>query len=48
MRVRLAARFGAIVRFDGEVLSEGETIARAAILVRRGGAEAPAGSSVPA
>src|ERR1700682_919611 len=26
VRVRLAARFGAIVRFDGEVLSEGETI----------------------
>jgi 3-hydroxymyristoyl/3-hydroxydecanoyl-(acyl carrier protein) dehydratase len=48
VRVRLAARFGAIVRFDGEVLSEGETIARAAILVRRGGADAPAGSGVPA
>ena len=36
VRVRLTARFGAVVRFDGEVWSEGEQIARGAVLVRRG------------
>jgi 3-hydroxymyristoyl/3-hydroxydecanoyl-(acyl carrier protein) dehydratase len=33
--VRLAARFGPIVRFEGEVTSAGEEIARGGILVRR-------------
>lgn len=37
VRVRLTARFGAVVRFDGEVYSEGEAIARGTILVRKGG-----------
>ena len=40
--VKLTARFGAIVRFDGEVTSAGEEIAHGAVLVRRG--EAPAAS----
>lgn len=44
VEVRLAGRFGAIVRFEGEVFSEGERIARGAIIVRRG--ERSAGSSV--
>ena len=39
--VRLSARFGAIARFDGEVTSGGETIARGGVLVRKGEA-APA------
>ena len=34
--VRLSARFGAIVKFEGEVHSGSETIARGAILVRQG------------
>jgi 3-hydroxymyristoyl/3-hydroxydecanoyl-(acyl carrier protein) dehydratase len=34
--VRLSARFGAIVRFDGEVTSAGEEIARGGVLVRKG------------
>lgn len=34
--VKLTARFGAIVRFDGEVTSAGEEIAHGAVLVRRG------------
>ena len=34
--VRLAARFGAVVKFDAEIRSGSETIARGAILVRRG------------
>jgi 3-hydroxymyristoyl/3-hydroxydecanoyl-(acyl carrier protein) dehydratase len=34
--VRLSARFGAIARFDGEVTSAGEEIARGGILVRKG------------
>jgi 3-hydroxymyristoyl/3-hydroxydecanoyl-(acyl carrier protein) dehydratase len=37
--VKLSARFGAIVRFEGEVTSGGEAIARGAVLVRQG--EAP-------
>ena len=41
--VRLTARFGAIVRFDGEVTSAGEAIARGAVLVRKG--EAPPASA---
>lgn len=36
--VRLAARFGAVVRFDGEVSSGGEVLARGSVLVRQGGA----------
>jgi 3-hydroxymyristoyl/3-hydroxydecanoyl-(acyl carrier protein) dehydratase len=34
--VRLAARFGAVLKFEGEVESSGETIARGAVLVRKG------------
>ncbi|MDQ6891556.1 MAG: hypothetical protein M3167_02630 [Acidobacteriota bacterium] len=34
--VRLTARFGAMVRFDGEVWSAEETLARGAVLVRKG------------
>jgi 3-hydroxymyristoyl/3-hydroxydecanoyl-(acyl carrier protein) dehydratase len=33
--VRLAARFGKVARFDGEVTSGGEPIARGSILVRK-------------
>ncbi len=33
--VRLAARFGAIIRFEGEVTSGGEPIAHGGILVRK-------------
>jgi len=33
--VRLAARFGAILRFDGEVTCEGKALARGSVLVRR-------------
>jgi hypothetical protein len=36
--VRMAARFGAVVKFDGEVRSGPETVARGSILVREGGA----------
>ena len=36
--VRLAARFGAVIKFDGEVRSGNETVARGSILVREGGA----------
>jgi 3-hydroxymyristoyl/3-hydroxydecanoyl-(acyl carrier protein) dehydratase len=35
--VRLAGRFGPVVRFDGEVASAGETLARGSVLVREGG-----------
>jgi hypothetical protein len=42
VEVRLAAKFGAIVRFEGEVTADGERIARGGILVRKGdGATAP-------
>jgi 3-hydroxymyristoyl/3-hydroxydecanoyl-(acyl carrier protein) dehydratase len=34
--VRLTARFGAIVKFEGEVRSGSETLARGGILVRQG------------
>lgn len=34
--VRLAAKFGAIVRFEGEVTADGERIARGSVLVRKG------------
>ncbi len=37
VRVRLAARFGAIVKFDGEVFCGTEPLARGSVLVRRGG-----------
>jgi 3-hydroxymyristoyl/3-hydroxydecanoyl-(acyl carrier protein) dehydratase len=40
VRVRLAARFGAIVKFDGEVFCGREALARGSVLVRRGGAPA--------
>ena len=39
--VRLVARFGAVVRFDGEVSSEGEKLAAGTVLVRQGGDSAP-------
>ncbi|HEY3122849.1 MAG TPA: hypothetical protein VGK70_02175 [Thermoanaerobaculia bacterium] len=35
--LRLTARFGSIVKFEGEVRSGSETVARGAILVRQGG-----------
>lgn len=35
--VRLAGRFGPVVRFDGEVASAGEALARGSVLVREGG-----------
>jgi 3-hydroxyacyl-[acyl-carrier-protein] dehydratase len=38
--VRLAARFGAIVRFDGEVFGCGKLLARGSVLVRKGDAPA--------
>jgi len=34
--VRLTARFGAMVRFDGSVRSDDEILARGAVLVRKG------------
>lgn len=40
--VRLSARFGSIVRFDGEVTSGGEEIARGGVLVRKGEPPEPA------
>ena len=36
--VRLAARFGPVFKFEGEVESAGEAIARGAILIRKGNA----------
>ncbi len=41
--VRLAGRFGAMVRFEGAVQSGEETIARGAILVRKGSPPGPPG-----
>ncbi len=41
VRVRLAARFGPVVKFDGEVFCGTESLARGSILVRQGAA-APA------
>lgn len=35
IRVRLAARFGAVARFEGEVLADGDAIATGAVLVRK-------------
>ena len=43
--VRLAARFGAVLRFDGEVRSADEVLARGSVLVRE--AQAPAGPTTP-
>ena len=37
--VRLAARFGATLRFDGDVRSGAETLARGSVLVREGPVE---------
>jgi 3-hydroxyacyl-[acyl-carrier-protein] dehydratase len=39
IHVRLAARFGSVVKFEGEARSGSEVVARGAILVRRGGSE---------
>jgi 3-hydroxymyristoyl/3-hydroxydecanoyl-(acyl carrier protein) dehydratase len=36
--VRLAARFGAVIKFEGEVRSGAQVVARGSILVREGGA----------
>ena len=36
VRVRLSARFGAIVKFDGEVFCGSESLARGSVLVRKG------------
>ena len=36
VRVRLAAKFGAIVKFEGEIAYGSERLARATVLVRRG------------
>ncbi len=36
VHVRLTARFGLVVKFEGEVRSGSETVARGAILVRQG------------
>ena len=36
VRIRLAARFGQIVKFDGEVFSGSEPVAKGSVLVRRG------------
>ncbi len=41
VRVRLAARFGAIVKFDGEVLCGAESLASGSVLVRQGGGLSP-------
>jgi 3-hydroxymyristoyl/3-hydroxydecanoyl-(acyl carrier protein) dehydratase len=42
VRVRMAARFGAIIKFDGEVFCGAEALARGSVLVRQGyGAAAP-------
>jgi len=54
VRVRLAARFGAVARFDGEVRSldesEADAIATGSVLVRKGGPapEPPAAGGEPA
>ena len=40
VRVRLAARFGAVVKFDGEVFCGAESLARGSVLVRQGAAPA--------
>ena len=45
--VRLAARFGAIIRFEGEVTADGERIARGSILVRKGANQAGGPSGPP-
>jgi len=39
VEVRLAARFGPLVRFDGRVSSEGREVAGGTVLVRQGRAE---------
>ena len=41
VQVRLTARFGAIVKFDGEVFRGAESLARGSVLVRQGGAPPP-------
>jgi len=42
--VKLTAKLGPMVRFDGEVTSGGEEIARGGVLVRKGGARPVAAS----
>lgn len=46
--VRIAARFGQVIRFEGEVTSAGEEIARGGILVRHGEAAPPGGRKIDA
>ncbi len=41
VQVRLTARFGAIVKFDGEVFCGTESLARGSVLVRQGGGPPP-------
>jgi len=48
VRVRLSARFGAIVKFDGEVSCGSESVAKGSVLVRRGTpTDAPPAASAP-
>lgn len=46
--VRIAARFGQVIRFEGEVTSAGEEIARGGILVRHVEAAPPGGRKIDA
>ncbi len=41
VRVRVAARFGAIVKFNGEVFCGAESLASGSVLVRQGGSLPP-------
>ena len=41
VRVKMAARFGSIVKFDGEVFCGAEPLARGSVLVREGGSPPP-------
>ncbi len=43
--VRLAARFGSMVKFEGHVHCAGETLARGAVLVRKAAAPESAGAA---
>lgn len=45
--VHLAARFGTILRFDGEVLSDGTRLAHGSVLVRQGEPVAAEGRGSP-
>jgi 3-hydroxymyristoyl/3-hydroxydecanoyl-(acyl carrier protein) dehydratase len=47
IEVRLAGRFGPLVRFDGRVSSEGREVAAGSVLVRQGRAEPGDEAAVP-